>query len=103
MRKICVDRCPPRANAYHEVSLHAQHHLLELLDESLRVVDALQVEVLLALQRGAQNLTERAAKRRVVKELDRQARVRGDDLVLCACVCGKEAKTRKRMRVEVRQ
>ena len=100
MRKICVT-ATPRANAYHEVSLHAQHHLFELLDKALRVVDALQVEVLLALQRGAQNLTERAAKRRVVKELDRQARVRGDDLVLRACA--RRGETNKRMRVEVRQ
>ncbi len=83
----------PAAHAYHEVPFDAQHHLLELLDKALRVVDALQVEVLLALQRGAQNLAERAAERRVVKELDRQARVRGNDLVLRACVCGKEAKT----------
>lgn len=67
---------------YHEVSFDAQHHLFKLLDKSFRVVDAFEIEILLALQRGAQNLAERAAERRVVEELDRQTRVRGGDLVL---------------------
>ncbi len=70
------------------MSFDAQHHLFKLLDESLRVVDALEVEILFALQRGAQNLAERAAERRVVEELDRQTRVRGGNLVLKERVCG---------------
>ena len=71
-----------KSSPYHEVSFDAQHHLFKLLDESFRVVDAFEIEVLLALQRGAQNLTERAAKRRVVEEFDGQTWVRGGDLVL---------------------